>query len=119
MGYEPTTYCGKCREPADVYQPGFWLCEACKDLKMERAELGVDGNAGFVLLGDDLQSGEAEFVVIDMPSEASKDPNRYHKSEWLDAAKRASSAAYRTVKQRLADRKFSYYLGKSHPDYLG
>jgi len=28
-------------------------------------QLGVDGNCGFALLGDDLQSGEAEFVEID------------------------------------------------------
>lgn len=86
---------------------------------IDRAELGVDGNAGFALLGEDIQSGEVEFVVIDLPPEASKDPNRYHKTEWLNAAKRASTAAYHALKHRLADRKFSYYLGKSHPDYLG
>jgi hypothetical protein len=86
---------------------------------MERAELGVDGNAGFALLGDDPQSGEVEFVVIDLPPEASKDPNRYHKSEWVSAAKCATTAAYRALKQRLVDREFSYYLGKSHPGYLG
>jgi glutathione S-transferase len=86
---------------------------------IDRAELGVDGNAGFALLGEDLQSGEAEFVVIDLPPEASKDPNRYHKSEWAAAAKLAINKAYRALKQRLADREFSYYLGTSHPDYLG
>lgn len=119
MGYEPTTYCGECQEPADVYRPGFWLCESCEEMKMERAELGVDGNAGFALLGEDLQSGEAEFIAIDLPPEASKDPNRYHKSEWVSAAKRAATAAYAALKRRLPDQEFSYYLGKSHPDYLG
>lgn len=86
---------------------------------IERAGLGIDGNAGFALLGDDLQSGEAEFVVIDLPPEASKDPHRYHKSEWVSAAKRAANLALRNLRQRLSDRKFSYYLDRSHPDYLG
>lgn len=83
---------------------------------MERAELGVDGNAGFALLGRDLMEGEAEFVTIDLPPEASKDPNRYHKSEWVSAAKRAANKAYRKLKERLPDRQFSYYLGTSYPD---
>jgi hypothetical protein len=86
-------------------------------MSIERAELGVDGNAGFALLGDDLQVGEAEFVTIDLPPEASKDPNRYSKSEWVKAAKIASTKAYRALKARLPDRQFSYYLGDSHPDH--
>lgn len=85
---------------------------------MERAELGVDGNAGFALLGNDLQSGEAEFVEIALPPEASKDPNRYHHSEWVAAAKIAATKAYRALKARLHDREFSYYLGESHPNYV-
>lgn len=85
---------------------------------MDRAELGVDGNAGFALLGEDLQIGEAEFVPIYMPLELCKDPNRYNKSEWVNAAKRASTAAYRALKARLPDRQFSYYLGISHPDHI-
>lgn len=84
---------------------------------MERAELGIDGNAGFALLGEDLQVGEAEFVTIDLPLEACKDPNRYHKTEWVSAAKRAATAAYRALKARLPDREFTYYLGTSHPDH--
>lgn len=86
---------------------------------MERAELGIDGNAGFALLGDDLQSGEAEFVEIKLPVEASKDPNRYHHSEWVSAAKIAATAAYRALKARLGNKEFSYFLGPSHPDFLG
>lgn len=84
-----------------------------------RAEIGVDGNAGFALLGDDLQSGEAEFVEIDLPVEASRDPNRYHKTEWVSAAKIAANTAYKKLKARLSDKEFSYYLGPSHPDHLG
>ena len=86
-------------------------------MPMERAELGIDGNAGFALLGENLQEGEAEFVEIALPVEASKDPNRYQHSEWVKAAKIAATAAYRKLKARLADREFSYYLGTSHPDH--
>lgn len=84
---------------------------------MERAELGVDGNAGFALLGENLHEGAAEFVEIALPLEASKDPNRYNKSEWLQAAKIACNKAYRALHARLPDRQFSYYLGPSHPDH--
>lgn len=85
---------------------------------MLRAELGIDGNCGFALLGEDLGSGEAEFVEIALPVEASKYPNRYHNNEWCRAAKRAATAAYRALKARLPDHEFSYYLGPSHPDHL-
>ncbi len=84
----------------------------------ERAELGVDGNAGFALLGENIQEGEAEFVEIALPLSDSKDPMRYHNSEWCMAAKRAATKAYRALKARLPDRKFSYFLGESHPDHL-
>lgn len=84
---------------------------------MDRAELGVDGNAGFAILGDDLQSGEAEFVEIALPIEASRNPDRYHNSEWVNAAKTAATAAYKKLKSRLVDRTFSYYIGPSHPDH--
>ena len=85
---------------------------------MVRAELGIDGNCGFALLGENLQEGEAEFVEIALPAEASKDPGRYHHSEWVKAAKRAATTAYRQLKARLPDREFSYYLGPSHPDHI-
>ena len=38
MGYEPMTHCANCREPADVYQPGFWLCEGCTEAEIEDSE---------------------------------------------------------------------------------
>lgn len=85
---------------------------------IERAHLGVDGNAGFALLGEDLQSGEAEFVTIDLPIAASKDERRYHSSEWRSAAKRAINKAFSALKERFPGRKFSYYLGESHPDHI-
>ena len=85
-------------------------------LELERAELGIDGNCGFALLGEDLQSGEAEFVEIQLPVEESKDPNRYHHTEWCTAAKRAATIALKNLRARLPNRTFSYYLGKSYPD---
>lgn len=88
-----------------------------EDTDMKRAELGIDGNCGFALLGDDLQSGEAEFVEIALPVEVSADPNRYHKTEWVIAAKIAATAAYKKLKSRLPGDEFSYYLGPSHPDH--
>ena len=86
--------------------------------EIERAELGVDGNCGFALLGENLQTGECEFVEIALPPEASKDKNRYHHTEWCNAAKTASNLAYIGLKLRLKDRVFSYYLGRSHPDNI-
>jgi len=83
--------------------------------KIERAELGVDGNCGFALLGYDLVVGESEFVEIDLPLAISQDPNRYHNKEWINAAQVASTKAYLALKNRLADRKFLYYLGESYP----
>ena len=85
---------------------------------IERAELGIDGNAGFALLGENLQEGEAEFVEIALPLEASKDPNRYHHSEWVRAAETAASLAYVALKLRLPGRQSSYALHPSHPRYL-
>ena len=84
--------------------------------KLPRAELGVDGNCGFALLGDDLQSGEAEFDEIQMPLEASKDPHKYHHADWCSEAKRSATRAYRKLKDRLSPREISYFLGSSYPD---
>jgi hypothetical protein len=119
MGYEPITCCRYCGEAFDAYVAvEDRVCDGCKEPGLERAELGVDGNAGFALLGADLQIGEAEFVVIALPPAASKDPNRYHNSEWISAAKIAVTAAYRALKARIPNQKFSYYLGPSHPDHI-
>ncbi len=66
---------------------------------MERALLFVDGNAGCALLGEDLQSGEVEFVKID--HEATRGTGKY-------PAKIACTRAYRRLKARLPNREFSY-----------
>lgn len=81
-----------------------------EEIEMERAELGIDGNAGFALLGDDLQIGEAEFVEFDKNIPVGS-------AEWAAVAKAAAMKAYRALKARLSDRQFSYYIGPSHPDH--
>ena len=78
---------------------------------IDRAELGVDGNAGFALLGEDIQAGEAEFITIEC------DEPKWT-SDWHNAARRAATKAYQALKARLPHRQFSYYLGSSHPDYV-
>lgn len=77
--------------------------------KMERAELGIDGNCGFALLGADLQVGEAEFEQIPGYISGPLDTVQYH------AAKAAINRAYQRLKGRIG-RPISYYIGDSHPD---
>jgi hypothetical protein len=73
----------------------------------ERAELGVDGNCGFALVGSNLQEGESEFeeFVGDVRT-----------SEGARQAKLAINRAYQRLKARL-DRPISYFIGESHPDH--
>lgn len=75
---------------------------------IERAELGVDGNCGFALLGEDIQSGEAEFEEI-----LTSEPR--WTSEWSRQSRKAINRAHMRLKARLAPRQFSYYLGDSYP----
>jgi len=73
----------------------------------ERAIIGVDGNGGFALLGENLQEGEAEFVeVIKVQDE------HIYKAEI-----RAATRALRALEARLG-RKLNYALDRSHPSYL-
>ena len=74
----------------------------------DRAELGVDGNCGFALLGEDIQSGEVEFEEI-----LTSEPR--WTSEWARQARKAINRAHARLKIRLAPRQFSYYLGDSYP----
>ena len=71
----------------------------------ERAELGIDGNAGFALLGPDIQEGEAEFVKVP-PEDGVK--SLHDRECW------AATQAYRALEKRLG-RRLSYYIGPSHP----
>ena len=113
MGYEPRTQCYVCHEPFDVYMaPGNRRCEDCIDILVadkRRAVLGVDGNAGFALIGLNLQEGEAEFISIeDAPDWAE---TKFQREGW------AATKAFRKLRDRL-NRKFSYYIGPSHPRHI-
>ena len=111
MGYEPVTYCRQCYEPFDVYRaPDDRVCDDCAQ-HIERAELGVNGNCGFALLGQDLQVGEAEFEEI-VGTELNPDPASG------GAKCQAISRAFRRLKARIG-KPISYYLGPSHPHFLG
>jgi hypothetical protein len=68
---------------------------------MNRAELGIDGNCGFALLGDNLQEGEAEFVEIPENSSSGK--------QW------AAKQALLKLRERLGRPELPYYFGPSHP----
>lgn len=73
--------------------------------EVERAELGIDGNCGYALLGPNLQEGEAEFVEIEAPFDSL-------------AEKRACKKALDKLRERLPHRTFSYYLDDSYPGAL-
>lgn len=66
-----------------------------------RIELGIDGNAAFALLGEDIQSGEAEFVTVE--------------GDGWQAEYVASKKALRKLRERLGNLNHPYYFGKSHP----
>jgi hypothetical protein len=83
------------------------MCAREEDMAIERAELGIDGNCGFALIGENLQEGEAEF------EEFAGDPKT---SEGMRQAKLAINRAYQRLKGRIG-RPISYYLGESHPDH--
>lgn len=81
--------------------------ERLEEIAMERAELGIDGNCGFALVGPNIQEGEAEFEEI-RATKLNPDPNSD------GAKKQAIDRAYRRLKGRL-DRPISYFLGESYP----
>ncbi len=67
-----------------------------------RAELGIDGNAAYALLGLNLQVGEAEFVTVEMTDD----------DEYLSHAEmRAAKQALARLRARLGMPELSYYLG--------
>jgi len=76
-------------------------------------QLGVDGNCGFALLGEDLQSGEAEFVEIEHPF---RDPDGTY-----SPASRYEMIAAGKAKVKLCERlglnphRVRHYYGPSHP----
>ena len=80
----------------------------------QRAELGIDGNCGFALLGRNIQEGEAEFVEI--PTAAADHDSSFMRPKGDDAAKLwACKEALRRLRVRLNAPGMSYYFGRSHP----
>lgn len=75
--------------------------------KYGRAELGIDGNAAFALIGD-LPTGEAEFVEI-VPT--LKEMEQVSLSDKLRSCKQALF----NLKQRLHLDVLPFYFGNSHP----
>lgn len=71
-----------------------------------RIELGIDGNCGFALLGDDLQVGEAEFVEVETPTDD---------CDLLNQQLIASKQALGRLRTRLGIQNRSWYFGTSHP----
>ena len=79
----------------------------------ERAELGIDGNCGFALLGENLQEGEAEFEEFEGDLKTS---DGHHNAVF--ATFRAFSRLQRRIRKQRGIQ-ISYFLGRSHPDFLG
>lgn len=52
-----------------------------------RAKVGVDGNCGYALLGENLQEGEAEFVEIDR-NDHTLSANRQERKAWGEALRK-------------------------------
>lgn len=68
-------------------------------IEYRRAEVGVDGNCGYALLGPNIQEGEAEFVEMPNISEH-PDPERY-----------AWGKALYMLRKRLGLPQLSYFIG--------
>lgn len=80
----------------------------------QRAELGIDGNCGFALIGVNIQEGEAEFVEI--PTAKADPDSSFMRPKGEDAAKLwACKEALRRLRTRLNLPNMSYYFGRSHP----
>lgn len=69
--------------------------------KDRRVELGIDGDHAFALLGDDIQSGEVEFIWL---------PDQGLNTQLVFCKK-----AFRQLKARLNRPELSYFFGPSHP----
>ena len=82
----------------------------------QRAELGVDGNCGFALLGPDIQAGEAEFVEIRYGSNDATHSDRLEMAERAhEATLSACKTALVSLRKRLNAPNMRYYFGPSHP----
>lgn len=78
------------------------MTEEPTETEYGRAQLGIDGNCGFALLGENLQEGEAEFAEI----QRGREP---------DNQLAACKEALRKLRERLNLPHLSYCFGESHP----
>jgi len=67
-----------------------------------KVELGIDGNCGYALLGNNLQEGEAEFVEV-------ANPGGYQDRVF------ACKVALRQLRKKLGKPYLRYFFGESHP----
>lgn len=119
----PITNCSKCGDAFDVYRaPDERICDGCLETWPQqmladygRVELGIDGNAAFALLGADLQSGEAEFVVLPELSGIDGDGSLVIPTGDKAAKLRCCKEAWRRLCKRLRVDFLPYYFGPSHP----
>ena len=80
-----------------------------------RVELGIDGNCGYALLGENIQEGEAEFVEIPI-SKTDKDSAFMRPLGSQAAELWACKEAFRRLCARLdAPPSLNYFFGPSHP----
>jgi hypothetical protein len=77
-------------------------------LPVDRAIIGIDGNCGFALLGENLQEGEAEFVEV---------PGEDGERSQADRETWAATKALRNLEARLG-RQLPYQLDTSHPRFV-
>ena len=71
-----------------------------------RARLGIDGNCGFALIGNNLQESESEFEEFEGDIKT---------SDGVRNARLAINRAFTRLKKRVGN--ISYFLDESHPDY--
>lgn len=83
------------------WKPGDEIGIIVKPTPGRRIELGIDGRAAYALLGQDIQSGECEFVDID--------------GEGVDAELIAAKRALLKLRERLGMPDAPFYFGNSHP----
>ena len=84
----------------------------------DRAQLGVDGDYGFALLGENLQSDEAEFVEIDYNYRWLKNCGLREAGQMIlasQAERIAAQSALEILKTRLGREQLSFWFGPSHP----
>ena len=83
------------------WKPGDEIGILVKPAPGRRIELGIDGRAAFALLGENIQSGECEFVDIE--------------GEGVNAELIAAKLALLKLRERLGMPDALFYFGNSHP----